>query len=369
MMVLPFLAIYCTGPLGFSITQAGLVTGAYGAGSLCGSLIGGELTDRIGFYKVMVWSLSAAGIGMLFLPLFTTFYPLCLAVFITSTLGDAFRPATMTAIGHYSSEENQTRSISLIRMAFNLGIATGPAVGGFLALTAGYTWLFIIDGITCFAAAIFLVSFLPKSAHDRSVQMEEEIVPTKSVYSDKIYIMFLTITAINIIGFMQLLSTVPLFLKQEIGMLETQIGIFFTINGLAVFLLEMPLVSLAEKKTDPFTSMMIGALLIGIGNLTLNLDLSWLWLIFVYNITISVGEIINFPFGNTLALQRAPQAQKGKYMGLWATMFSIVFMIAPVIGTTLVDHFGFEITWWIIAGFSFVSIPGFIWIKARWSQG
>ncbi len=370
MMVLPFLAIYCTQSLGFSITDAGLVTGAYGAGSLCGALLGGELTDRIGYYRVMIWSLLAAGIGLMTLPLYTTFWPLCLAVFMTSTLGDAFRPATMAAIGTYSNEDNQTRSISLVRMALNLGIAIGPAVGGFFAAFAGYHWLFILDGMTCLFATVFVFFMLPKPTMEtQGVENKLEASPAeKSVYKDHIYLIFLTVTAINIIGFMQILSTVPLFLKQELMMAETQIGLFFTINGLIVFLLEMPLVSLSQKKINPFHSMMIGAFLIGVGNLTLNLDLAWLPIIILYNITISIGEIINFPFGNSLSLQRASPAQRGKYMGLWSMMFSVTFIIAPVLGTFLVDRVGFQMTWYAMAGLSLLSLPGFLWVKQRWGQ-
>ena len=73
MMVLPFLTLYSTKDLGFSITQAGIVTGMYGAGSLAGSWLGGWLTDRIGFYPVLSRSLVLGGIGMASLLLFSKF--------------------------------------------------------------------------------------------------------------------------------------------------------------------------------------------------------------------------------------------------------------------------------------------------------
>ena len=44
-MVVPFLSVYLTEHLHFSLKQAGLVLSLFGMGSLCGSFLGGYLTD------------------------------------------------------------------------------------------------------------------------------------------------------------------------------------------------------------------------------------------------------------------------------------------------------------------------------------
>ena len=366
-MVLPFLALYGTNELGFSIAKAGIVTGMYGAGSLLGSWLGGVLTDRIGFYKVLSRSLILGGIGMASLIFFRDFYWLCLAVFVTSTIADASRPPLMAAISLFSKPENQTRAISLVRMALNLGISIGPAVAGFLAGNVGYDWLFILDGITCVGAAVFLVFQLNPEQRAKKNQSAAEDEVDPSITSDWLYMIFLVVTGINIIAFIQILSTVPLFFQEQLLMNETQIGIFFTFNGLLVFFFEMPLVAFSQKRWNPFTSMILGAVLIGMGHLFLNLPLHWILVVAGYNLLVSFGEIINFPFGNSLSLARAPKSQKGKYMGLWAMMFSSAFIIAPILGTQLVEASGFFTTWLIIAGMSFAMVPGFIWISKRWN--
>ncbi len=368
MMVLPFLTLYCTKELGFSVTQAGIVTGMYGAGSLIGSWLGGWLTDKIGFYKVLSWSLVLGGLGMATLFLYHQFYVLCVVILLVSTILDASRPPLMAAVSLFSKPENQTRSIALIRMALNLGISIGPAVAGLLAASLGYTWLFIIDGITCMLAAVYLIRNLDHSKKKRKV-IEPSSDEIRKASSDHLYLIFLVITAINIIAFMQILSTVPLFFDKVLHMSESQIGLFFTFNGLMVFVFEMPLVAYSQKLWSPFRSMILGAALIGLGCLSLNLPGHWLVIVFVYNILVSFGEIINFPFGNSLALTRAPAHLKGKYMGFWAMMFSSTFIIAPIVGTRLVESIGFSSTWIVMFFLSMVSIPGFIWVKKRWGEG
>ena len=366
MMVLPFLTLYATKELGFTIVQAGIVTGTYGAGSLVGSWLGGWLTDRIGFFKVLVSSLILGGLGMASLLLYHTFLPLCVAIFVTSVLADASRPPIMAAVALFSRPEDQTRSISLIRMALNLGISIGPAVAGFLAGGLGYHWLFILDGATCMLASLPLLLWLDRSKAKPRVEAGEEGDAQRSIYKDYVYLIFLVVAGINIMAFMQILSTAPLYFKEVLMLTEVQIGIFFTFNGLLVFLFEMPLVNFSQKRWTPFRSMIIGAVLISIGHLALNLDAHWLLVIILYNCLISFGEIINFPFGNSISLARAPVTQKGKYMGLWAMMFSTTFILAPVLGTQLVNSIGFTYTWYVMAGISLLSVPGFLWVQQRW---
>ncbi|HQU33342.1 MAG TPA: MFS transporter, partial [Thermoanaerobaculaceae bacterium] len=60
-MVLPFMSLYLTTKLGFSIIAAGQVLSLYGIGAIAGSWLGGTLSDRMGPVRVQVASLAATG--------------------------------------------------------------------------------------------------------------------------------------------------------------------------------------------------------------------------------------------------------------------------------------------------------------------
>ena len=64
-MVIPFLSVYMTVQLGFTIVNVGWVLFCFGLGSLTGSYLGGYLTDKIDYYWVMFWSLFAGGLMIL----------------------------------------------------------------------------------------------------------------------------------------------------------------------------------------------------------------------------------------------------------------------------------------------------------------
>ena len=59
----------------------------------------------------------------------------------------------MAAIGVYARPENLTRSITLNRLAINLGWAAGPGVAGWL-YTAGYEVLFWVNCMASILAAV-----------------------------------------------------------------------------------------------------------------------------------------------------------------------------------------------------------------------
>jgi predicted MFS family arabinose efflux permease len=362
MMVLPFLTLYTTQALGFTVVQAGMIAGAFGAGSLCGSWLGGWLTDRIGSYKVIVIGLIGGGLGLLSLLFFTTYHSLLIAVFCVSTIGDMLRPGVFSAVALYSGVKNQTRSISLIRMAINLGISIGPALGGLVAGTIGYHFLFVFDGITCLLAAGFFIAYLPaKERKDANSKQEPKNV--KNVYTDYQFLLFLLVNMLNLVAFFQILSTIPLFLENIMGLSEIQIGLFFTLNGLIIFIFEMPIIFATEHKKSKLFWATLGAGMIGLGHFALNIDTFWLIPFLLYSILIGFGEILNFPFSNTIALKRGKERGVGKYMGLYTMMFSTCFIIAPILGTTILDKFGFTYLWWFIGTLNMLSVIGFIWIK------
>jgi predicted MFS family arabinose efflux permease len=52
--------------------------------------------------------------------------------------------------------ENRTRSLTLVRLAVNLGFAAGPALGGLIIMNMGYGGLFWVDGSSCIISILIL---------------------------------------------------------------------------------------------------------------------------------------------------------------------------------------------------------------------
>ena len=161
-MVVPFLSLYLTANLGYTLEDVGWVLTAFGLGSVLGSWLGGKLTDILGYYPVMFWSLLLSGLLFILIQYIESLWGFCFGIFTVMLVADSFRPALFVAINRYSKPENRTRSVSLIRLAINLGFSFGPAVGGLIIAHVSYSGLFWIDGITCGLAALLFISVLSR---------------------------------------------------------------------------------------------------------------------------------------------------------------------------------------------------------------
>jgi MFS family permease len=237
-MVIPFLSLYLTESLDFTLKDVGWIMSAFGLGSVAGSWLGGKLTDKIGYYKVMLFSLLTTGFLFIALQFLTSFVSFCIGIFLVMLIADMFRPAMFVALSAYSKPENKTRSVTLIRLAINLGFSAGPAIGGIIITTMSYTGLFWIDGITCIIATVVLLNVLhpKKSTPLDTVKVDNP----KSAYSDTAFLIFLSAMMLFGIVFLQYFSTMPLYYKDVHTLTELEIGLLMGMNGFIIFVFEMP---------------------------------------------------------------------------------------------------------------------------------
>lgn len=363
-VVILFLTLYLTQELGFSFGDAGIIAGCYGVGSLIGSYIGGILTDRIGYYHIVLGSQILVGLLFLILLSFTDFYILCAMVMLTSAVGDSYRPASMTAISAYSKPENHTRSLSLYRLAINLGFAGGAGAAGVLAQHFGYHWLFVMDGVTCIASAILFGIFLKnKPTTDNS---DNPSTPTqRSVFADTWYIFFLLFLLLNSIAFVQLFSAFPVFCRDMLQLTEGQIGFIMTMNGILLVIIEMPIVHYLVNRKADMESIIWGVILIGLGYLGFNIFGFYYWVAIYYMVMISLGEILNFPFANSVAMARSTVSNRGQYMGLYSMLWSASSILGPWIGLKIAEDFGFDYLWYFLGAICLVSTLGLIFLHTK----
>lgn len=360
-MVIPFLSLYLTENLKFAFSDVAWIMSAYGLGSVIGTWIGGKLTDIIGYYKVMVRSLLSTGILFILLQYLDTFNSICVGIFLVMVVADTFRPAMFVAMSAYSKEENKTRSVTLIRLAINLGFSAGPAIGGLIITTIGYSGLFWIDGITCILATILLVKVLnPKVTKPLD---EFKVEDPKSVYTDKPFWIFFVAMLLFGIIFLQYFSTMPLYYKDVHALTEFEIGLLLGLNGFVIFALEMPLIKWLENTSYTKTGLMLfGAILLGISFIILTFT-SWVGILIIGMLFMTIGEMITFPFSNAFAIQRAKRGNQGEYMAMYVMAFSVAHIFGHNIGLQLVDYLGFNNTWIIVTLLAIVCVSLLMFLK------
>lgn len=348
-MVLPFLGIYLTDKLGFSLKDSGIVLSCFGIGSLIGSSLGGYLTDKFGNFKIQAFSLLLSAPLFAALPHFTTLESISAMMLLLSLVSTLFMPANSVAITRYARKENITRAFSLNRMAVNLGFSFGPALGGFLS-TYSYALLFYVNaGAALFAGIAFVIFFYNRKERNTGedlTELDTNEMPKKerNAYTDWPFWIFTLFAATFSIGFFQILNTLPLFYKTVAKLSSSEIGILMGFSGFCVFVLEMLLVHWAEKKFTIVEILFYGSIVTGVSYSIFGFT-HYLPLMFAAIFFMSIGEMLVLPFLSTVTAMRAGNKNKGAYMGINGLSGAFAFIVSPYIGTVIATKYNFEILW------------------------
>ncbi|MFY7965990.1 MAG: MFS transporter [Chitinophagaceae bacterium] len=348
-MVIAFLALYCTQHLHTTVQQAGIAMAVYGLGAIVGAIVGGRLSDTLGYKNVQTYSLLIAGILFIATAFLQNYNLFCVFIFLLACANESFRPANASAIAANSTPLIRTRAFSLIRLAMNLGWSIGTTIGGFVC-HIDYRLLFWVDGATSLAAgaAFIFLKFSDIAKKDDAVSANKtDEIKDINPYKNKPFIYFILGTLVYTFCFFQLFSNLPLFYKKGLQLDEFVIGIVMAMNGVLIVLIEMLLVKNIEHKHSKKSIIIAGTLGMALFYAANSLY-SYFNIFFVAfggMIIITFAEMLSLPFMNSYYLGYAGKTNTGKYAAIYTMCWSVGQILAGYIGGYVIEHFGFMQLW------------------------
>jgi MFS family permease len=348
MMVLPFLVLYLTRERGFSLARAGSMLAVYGASAIVFGPIGGRLSDRIGALPVMRASLISSGCVLLLFPVAKSFTAVAAMTVLWAGCSQLFRPASLAAIAHVAPPEQRRQAYALNRLAINLGMSIGPALGGFLA-TVSFRAMFTVDAVTTLIAGTVL-ALTPWRAfsgvNSEPQPSSADHVGPATIFHDKRFLVFLGGVITVGIVFFQHESALPLYLVQYLHLSPAFYGMLFTINTLLIVALEVP-INTATIHVPNVRLLAIGCMLFAIGFGALGLIASAAGVIATV-VVWTFGEMLLFPATSSHLAEIAPENRRGVYMGAYTMSLSISLTVGPWMGTQLLAVIGPVQVWFVM---------------------
>jgi predicted MFS family arabinose efflux permease len=366
-MVVPYMTLYLTSKgMNRSLSEAGFVISLFGLGSILGSFLGGRLSDKIGFYKIQLLTLLLGGLTFVLLGQIKSYPLICVCTFLLSLVNEGFRPANSSAIAHYSTAENRTRSFSLNRLAINLGWAVGASMGGLLAAW-NYELIFWVDGGTNIAAAILLFFFLKPPKVSLPVA-EKKVVDLKALpaHKDKIFLWFIFLATLFACCFFQLFTTVPKYYRDVMHLGERFIGLIMAINGGLIVLFEMVLIYSLDGKKSPLYYIRIGLVFCALAFFALLLPGPARWVAMLMIILITLGEMGSHPFLNAFWVSRATEKNRGQYASFYSISWGIAQTVGPYASARFADVAGFTALF-ISVGVCFLLTAFGFWVLGKYA--
>jgi predicted MFS family arabinose efflux permease len=348
-MVIAFMSLYLVNDFGMSMSKAGTIMIAYGIGGVTGSYLGGWLSDRWDYYKTIVITLIGSGLLLIPLLFLTNFTLIFINVMLYALFADAFRPANTVAIANYSDDETRLKSITLMRLAVNLGFALGPTLGGIGAVYLGYKSLFVFDCITSVLAGLIIIFYLPRKVKTNTRRMLPKPTSASSAFKDMKFMYFLVLVFFYGLLFFQLFSSIPVFFNKVFGMREDLIGLLLGLNGLLVVVIEMPLVNKLKDYPHKNKLVAIGCLFQALAFIVVGFTVNNLALCTLYIIFATFSEIYAMPYMMDYVIKRSSEERKGQYTALYSVAFAGSIIFATKVGLGSGELFGFDVTYFTFA--------------------
>ncbi len=310
------------------------------------------------------WLCVLSGLALFAVPLAHSPVRIAALVFVWSLVSEGFRPASLAVTGDVVGPEDRKAAFALNRLAINLGMSVGPALGGFLA-TVSFVFLFVVDGATSLVAGVvliaaFRVSRLP--AHEDDAPGPATAPSRWGALADRRMQIFLAGTLPMAILFFQNIAAMPLYIVRDLGYSERAFGLFVSVNTVIIILFEVPL-NLAMADWPHRRSLLIGALLSGLGFGGLAIATGPAAIVATV-VVWTLGEMILFPGMAAFVADIAPANRRGAYMGLYTFAWSVAFAVGPWLGTVVLERAGPTPLWTGCVGAGVLAAAVFWYVDA-----
>jgi MFS family permease len=293
---------------------------------------------------MMKASLLSSGLVMLVYPLAHSVGAIAGVTLALAVTAEAFRPASLSVLTDLAPPEQRKAAFAVNRLAINLGMSIGPAVGGYLA-EISFPAIFRVDGSTSLLAfAVLAITGFKVAEHAVTAGTESAPAPrSRPGYTDMQLLAFLAACVPLAAVFFQHEGALPLDVVRDLGLPASFFGWMFTINTVLIVLFEVRL-NLKTAHWPHQKSLFIGGLFIAVGFGAMAFCRTGP-AIAATVVVWTIGEMILLPSMSNVVAELAPADRRGEYMGLYSMSWGIAFAIGPWLGTFGLERFGRVSLW------------------------
>ncbi len=363
-LLFPFFALYVTRNFDVGMTEVGILFALFAISGLFGSFVGGALTDRLGRRNMIIFSLLTSAFSTLamgFVDRLELFYLIAIISGLFSSTG---RPAYNAIVGDLLPERQRAQGFSILRVAFNVSAAIGPAIGGILA-SRSYLALFVTDAIISSIVAVIVYLTIPETKPEAKPGSEgESFVQSFKGYSlvlrNTAFIFFILASTLAWTIYMNFNSTLGVYLRDVHAIPESGYGALISLNAIMVVAMQFWITRKLEKY-PPMLMMAAGVLIFAFGFFMYGLFDSYIWFA-IAMVLITIGEMITVPISNSEVINFAPEDMRGRYSAMYGLAWTIPSMVGPYLAGLIMDNYNPNWLWYAcgilgaLAAASFVTL-------------
>jgi len=364
-MIFPFFALYITKHFQVGMTEVGLLFALFSISDMFGNMIGGALTDFLGRKSMIIMGLIISALTSLAMGMVQQLEWFYVMGAVSGLFATAAGPAHQAMLTDILPEKKRAEGFGVMRVAANLAVAIGPAIGGFIA-SYSYLILFVADTITSLITALIVYLVVEESKPEvkeeaETIGFKETFIGYRQVLNDKKFMIFVLVSTVATIVYSQMYSTLSVFLRDVHGVPESGYGWLMTLNAGMVVLFQFMITRKISDK-PPMLILALGSALYVIGFGMYGFVSAYLFFMLAM-VIITIGEMVVIPVAQAYVGDAAPEDMRGRYSGVMGFSWMIPWMIGPLLAGLLMDNGYPNWVWYGSAILASISVAGFLWLR------
>ncbi len=360
-LLFPFFALYITQKFGVGMTEVGYLFAIFSIAGFAGNMIAGALTDKFGRRWMLMFGLVVSAMSSLLMAFVDSLPLFYVLTGFVGLLAEAGGPAQQAMVADLLPQEKHAEGYGMMRVIANLAVTIGPAVGGLLAAKS-YLLLFVADAVSSLITAVVVYFALPETKPKIAAAEEQNFTQTmvgyKIVFRDGIYMAFLLVSMLSIIVYIQMYSTLSVYLDEMFGTGARGYGYLLSMNAAMVVLFQF-WVTRRISKRPPLLMLALGTAIFGVGFLMYGF-IGAFWLFMVAMAIITVGEMIITPVGQAFVARLSPADMRGRYMAMFGFSWAVPHAAGPLLAGLIMDNADPRWVWYAAGITAAVAVCGYI---------
>jgi len=351
-IVMPLLAPFAK-QYGLTGGQIGLLFAAYPMCQLVAGPILGRLSDRYGRRPLLIVSQAGTALSFVVLGLSSNFTVMLLARMLDGFSGGNILVA-QAYVADITTEENRSRGLGLIGMAFGLGFVLGPFLGGLLlALPIDPAWRlkvpFLVAALFSTIAWVLVLLRLPESLTRGSGPIQRARVVSWRGLVDTVSLpsvgRLVLLGGLVVLSFAALEGTYSLYLRGRFDWGPQKAAFGFAFLGLVSAVVQGGLIRrLVPKYGEPRLIVAgVATLAIGLGTLALASNGPMLLLA---TLIVGVGQGLASPTVSGLLSRLTPADEQGSVFGVLSMAQTVARLANYLAANLLLARFGPAAPFW-----------------------
>ena len=331
-LILPLLPFYAKA-FDASPFAVACLFAAYSFGSVFGEMFWGRRSDTIGRKPVLILTTACAALSYVAFA-FAPSLAVALLIRIVSGFFSGTLGVVQGVIADITPPEQRAKNMGYFGAAFNLGFATGPAIGGLLADTslglAGFHAPIFAAAALATGASLWATLALPETrrtgAGVRPAPSYGEAI--RFVRDDRLLIRLFLISFCGIAAFASMEAIFGLWTERNFGWSAHEVGLTFLAVGGAGLLVQAFMIGPLVGRVGE-ARVIIGGLAVLITAIVLQPVIRLPVASVVLMAMLMVGHSLAFPNAGALVSRTTPPSAQGSVMGLSMASNALSRIVAP----------------------------------------